>query len=559
MSRNLVLSALLALPTLGWGQIGRVEIAFSALDFKPSLQINSPTVSPLSSPLTLSIPAHSLAPALAPSLVPTIHVSPVAAILAAPSDGKKLPEPESKEQGWTPRDLDRVFDFSKAPAHASDIDLPPAGTGELGPDDVAWMRSEMVSGPNPIFSKEGFAYMVEGDPAQTSVMRNALRAGQKGLMPSILDVMYLSLVRSVEPGRMAVAAAAARRYSTELKAIATDPAIPPAVRSLAARAVRLFLDGDVLIEELARAKQALSALGKLDAKARSFLAPQSAAELPSSTGRWSIPEPIAEHERVREAQDLRFPLSLTKISGEISAALFKLEKLSARYYSAARKGSYSPDFVSRLYDDLNSHLSKVFSWIPNAYSNITRFPLGTLRKPFSAEDKRHSVLRIPDNKDLRMTEEPGGFLVTARFETDIQDAEVLKLAKKSIEDYWRGIFELKGQGAKHFRTVVTFKTLPPGTAFSEGSLQLVDGKEGVSNVVGDRLTLGRSWSYDTPAHEFGHILGLADEYSETYSPDRRASEYVMPANLMGSYPNSVVLERHFKTAYFLLRRRSWVR
>jgi hypothetical protein len=162
---------------------------------------------------------------------------------------------------------------------------------------------------------------------------------------------------------------------------------------------------------------------------------------------------------------------------------------------------------------------------------------------------------VPDNANLRLMTEPGGYRVEADFETDIQDDAVLKTVKESIEDYWQGRFDWQGRELS-FRVAVSIKRLSPGQEFSEGSLRLWDGHDGISHAMPDGIVLSRGLGYNTPAHEFGHIMGLADEYREGYDHELMAGVYLEnEASLMGHWKGKV-LPRHLKTAYQLLRRRS---
>lgn len=504
----------------------------------PTARRDPPAAPTLLEPEADALPGNSAHPGL------EFHSAPTEAGEDSPGRGG-----EERSPRW-----DAAFDNSR-PQH----DLPPAGEGRLNSTQSSWLRSSLVEGPQPVFSPEGFEFLVAGEPIATDRYMAALRAGQPGLMQSSLDAMYSSLVRSIDAGlpaeeRMALAAAAARRYGTLLKTIQEDAAIPPVTRKMAERARSQFLDDDVLLEELARARQAKTRLAGLERTAHAQLSPAAAEAAQSSEGEWVVPKPVPDSERDHRDAPVRFELSLSEIARYVDEAQFRLETLSTRYHVAANAHRFSKELVGRLYTEFNGFLAALQAWIPQSQANVSRFPLVTLRAAFSSADKAHKVMQVPSTADLRLVNEPGGFLVKARFETDIDDADVLGAVKSSIESHWKGDFALHGKSYR-FRTEVTIKTLGPGQVPSEGGLRLIDGKDSVSNVLGTRLTLGRSWSYDTPAHEFGHIMGLADEYTETYNARKRAAEHVQPGNIMGA-DHGRVEARHLKTAYLLLRRRS---
>lgn len=83
---------------------------------------------------------------------------------------------------------------------------------------------------------------------------------------------------------------------------------------------------------------------------------------------------------------------------------------------------------------------------------------------------------------------------------------------------------------------------------------LEDAGAHVSRADADSILLSRKADYATPAHEFGHVIGLVDEYEETYNPEHKAGMHVQyPSSLMASMAGKV-LPRHFKLAYQLLKR-----
>ena len=83
-------------------------------------------------------------------------------------------------------------------------------------------------------------------------------------------------------------------------------------------------------------------------------------------------------------------------------------------------------------------------------------------------------------------------------------------------------------------------------------MRLIEGTESYAN--GSTIGLSRDLGYSAPAHEFGHILGLDDEYTEEYSGETGHLTTVQnQGSLMGSHTGDV-LERHLLQVYGALLR-----
>jgi hypothetical protein len=238
---------------------------------------------------------------------------------------------------------------------------------------------------------------------------------------------------------------------------------------------------------------------------------------------------------------------------------FYMGKYLSRYRIVMREPRFSQVLRDQMTQVLSNFLGRFFQTQGGLHSNLERIPGFSLHSsfvnPLAITAKAHSIVWVPDNANLRLIPEPGGYRVEAAFETDIQDDSVLKTVKDSIEEYWDGRFDWNGSPTG-LRARIDIKKLAPGQAFSAGSLRILDSRSGVSHATRDTIVLDRNLRYDVPAHEFGHILGLADEYREGYDPDLAAAVMLQNhASIMGS-PKGKVLPRHLKTVYQLLRRHS---
>ncbi|MDD5657132.1 MAG: hypothetical protein PHF00_07745 [Elusimicrobia bacterium] len=253
---------------------------------------------------------------------------------------------------------------------------------------------------------------------------------------------------------------------------------------------------------------------------------------------------------------MRIPLR--KVSEDIAAARANFERVLERWRLACGTPRFSAGLRDKLKRRLDMFLEELRPWLPFALSQVTRFtgPSGTFAKTLRPD--RRTILHVPSSPALRLSPESEGFLLRATFETDIQDPRVLAAVKASIEGYWRGRFELNGK-TRGLRTEIAFKTLAPDENFSPDGLRLTDGggREYINRAGAWGILLAGKLEHATPAHEFGHVIGLADEYIETYDAEARSGVHTQfPGSLMGSRTGKI-LPRHLKKACLLLRRHNF--
>ena len=149
----------------------------------------------------------------------------------------------------------------------------------------------------------------------------------------------------------------------------------------------------------------------------------------------------------------------------------------------------------------------------------------------------------------------GGVVVTARFETRIDNDDVLAAVKKSIEHHWHGAFEAEGEKLS-FKTIVAIDRLAPDQNYSKNALRLIE--DDVANAKPDYLAISREFQFDVPAHEFGHILGLPDEYVEYYDGEKRSAfQTSNNGSIMGLPSLGTVQSRHLHKAAYLLKKHSF--
>lgn len=523
------------------------------------------------SPLQNLVPPRSAAPlatalpSLSPSAIPppdaaASHAPPAAAespaafaelfpALAAADPGTDASDPKAEQAAAA------LFDGLG--------DYPPAGPVALTPERAEQLRADLVASPQPIMSPEGFSWLVENAPDVTRLYHTDMTDGVD-VLPDVVLLMKDAIAHYVwsdrrAPERAATAALLSQRFTAALKAVSADAAIPKKVRALAEHALRHYFGGAQIVGDLMLLRQAYQRLTGLQPPDQAPASDSADLTHEAAPARWTIPEPTpADMRGARLSESFREERDLRKLDQMIAETHFNAEQADRRARLAA-SGRFSDSLSRKTAATAADFRARIVpQWSPSIFGLLNRFSSVHDRSLLTPRHKRRRVDRIPKNKNLRLIPQPGGFRVDAVFQTNIRDRRVLAAVKASIEDYWRGRFTLNGRSLS-FRANVKFEELPPEQAFDPDALHLVASDIALSAVSGNTIHLQRDFTYETPAHEFGHILGLPDDYHERFDPVSRRIEYIgYPGNIMGSLRGGVLLERHFKTAYLLLRRHSRV-
>lgn len=441
-------------------------------------------------------------------------------------------------------------------------DLPPAGPRtRLDAGQVGWLRAQLVERPgNAALTSAGFQAIVLGRREKATEVLSWIESDPGGVQ-TVLEAMYASL-RTVMIGglpaeeRGRTAHALNLKFAAFLDELVRRGNLPAAALSEISRSKSEFLAESVLLEELARHRQTAARAADLERSLRAGLADGGAGT--EDPERWRIGRPIPSSERGLGGR-VEFVHSLSADAAGLEDARFRLAALERRARLAADGGRFSERLRRRVDAELAAFRAETLKRARETLEWTVRAVSFTIPRSFLnpglLESRPRRVAHIPDNKNLRLSVRDGEALISVRFETDLRDDEVLRTIRDSIEDYWRGEFVLDGRLVR-LRTQAAIRKIPPGAPFSPGSLALTDSGGAPAHASASAIFFGRDLPYAAAAHEFGHILGLRDEYQEGYRPAGR--EIVVredEASLMGARAGAV-LPRHLKTVYRLLRRRS---
>ncbi|MBI5211100.1 MAG: hypothetical protein HY927_14105 [Elusimicrobia bacterium] len=544
-------------------------VSFAPLTLNPSMSYGS--LPSLLTPETGGMAAWGIAPSLPGGVA--LPAAPAAAViearmgrleekltvpLQAAADDKAGPD-AGRQAG---QDIQKIL--AGGTVAEAEEDLPPAGPLEsLTQEDAAWLRAELTEGPNAVLTEAGFNAFVMGDAAAMDAVLPWLASDRQGLSQA-LHALYAGL-RRVQDGDLPASRRAVLgqtlndRFSQSLGFLSRSEALNVGQRATIAGVRRLLIANRAALFELTHHRQTLKSLEQLDADARRLIAPP-AGETQAQAHPWVIRPPLPVNQRGAAADgEVSIVSKMADWAKTIKEWEFLLDKHLRRYRIAMREPRFSQRIRDAMTRNLQWLLGEYQQKAGRLYSGVERITayslLTSFLTPDSLKGKPRRVVWVPDNKNLRLIPQPGGYLVQADFETDIQDAAVLAAVKASIEEYWRGSFEWQGRKLT-FKVTVTIRTIAPGQPFSEGSLSIRDNAKWMSQAGPNVFMLGHDLNYATAAHEFGHIMGLADEYRAGFDPDLQASvELQNPASLMSSLAGAV-LPRHLKTAFLLLRRRS---
>lgn len=351
--------------------------------------------------------------------------------------------------------------------------------------------------------------------------------------------------------RTLAATAALTRYDAFLEMAERHPDLPSWLKKKISRMREPLVRDGAAVHGMAWARQELAALAQTDklltkAKRARAKVPAPATSPASAAGRrsrkddTSIESENVEISTMREERDIRRSLE------------FALEKALARLQAGRRLGA-SKRLLARLEAQLALSAEELRSIMPELRALAAYWRDATYAMAFAAH-KPGRILAMPPNRGLKLIAEPGGWRVEASFETDVRAPARRRAVKAAIEEYWRGTFSWRGERVR-LRVVVDIMPIPKNSDFSGRRLILKDAGAATSMAGRDTIYLGRNADYMVPAHEFGHILGLDDDYSSRLLPERFAREVrSTPGSIMGDRAG-VVQERHLRRAYLLLRRR----
>jgi hypothetical protein len=561
-------------------------------------------IRPAPAPLVLSAPVPSLS--LAASLVsaaPALSVAPVVSWEAAPaaqaadvSPGAAGPqalanaesEPVLRQTGKRERSA-----AVAAAETAAALRYDPGRAAEPAPDLLA--RDYSVPGKKDVkrmvkrLQKAGASGHSDGivrgifsgdrkaQTALTDVMRNAApdNVSAPYLMAEIYNwLRYAYFLKQASDARIGVSSRLHDSTARFLDRVARDLRLPDEARSLAHETRARYLTDDQLLAafawglrlqrriaaarlEAAAAYRGLSegsdevagdaAAGRSDAPrgiSASAAFPGPDVDVPADAGKGVTRETVDLNEFGRGLEDsvARFRLArarwnLSKSSGLRSASMTDLEQSSA----ATRWWSEIVDF--------NSLLSR--------YENRVGYLLdNTFRMNFSGMGRVRGRLLHPPHPSLSLRADADGYLLRAAFETRIQDPEIVAFLRDAIERHWTLDFDENGR-SKRFATAVTIRVLRPDEAYSEDALLFVERESGSSWGATDGtiyvpLNFLRAGS---AAHEFGHLMGLPDEYVDDYSPESmRVFKEHDNSSLMSNPRQGRLLPRHLAQLIDVMRR-----
>lgn len=339
-----------------------------------------------------------------------------------------------------------------------------------------------------------------------------------------------------------------------LDRVATDEAFPSETRDMAREARSGYLQERRLLSALAWGRQEQDRI----AEARRILTAENVRE--------ETKDRIIGADRLKDgwrppAPDVRPPLKASRgverwseelrdVSGQFQKQL-SVFQLAQNRRNAAGKARLATASAARETGRWERAARAFGEFLDSHGSSVDYFLHHTLRHGFSRMIRRGAPLRIPDNPNLILRETAEGYLLEAVFATSIREPAVVDAFRRSIESYWTGHFKEKGR-RRRFETRISVRVLGEGEKPSPDALLLEDGMT-ASGAAERRISLRRDFDFFVPAHEFGHILGLPDEYVNDYDPDgMKIVDAQDRASVMASN-SGLVLRRHLARAVALLR------
>jgi hypothetical protein len=428
-----------------------------------------------------------------------------------------------------------------------------AGAPELQPRQLELLRS--VFG-RALGSRPAFDYALRlADPAEAWAAIDDLRKDPTRLSSTLYAIFtgLRAVIQSdlPEAERDRLARALAGRYTAFLDQVRTAPELQPELRAGAGRAGSRFMKGGQLLDELTKLRELQDIL--------TFIGIELSAEKPADAQEgggalWEPPAraviPVAPKTPDEDAVTT-FQNSLAPV---LEKARWVRSELSRRR-EAARLVGVRGGLVDHPQAGAGwqAFVADAMGWLKAAQAVASRFHWFSLKAGVTGSRPK-PIIWVPNTPGLRLVPTKDGYILNAAFQTNIESAEAVQAVQRSIERYWKGEFKEKGQRRK-LVTRVEVSRVDARHPWIPGGLWLLDGFQGLTNAVPNKLTLARRFRFDEPAHEFGHLLGLGDDYSESFDfKSRVATHTLRHASIMGSN-SGAVLPRHLQLAVSLLRQK----
>ena len=340
-----------------------------------------------------------------------------------------------------------------------------------------------------------------------------------------------------------------------LARVERENSLPASVRGVAAKAARYVEDDRLLAafawgaQETARIAAARQAVLKerVDGGRGRVLGtsafdpsggwhpPAPDANPPAKPGKGVVRETLSMQALAREFQDKRALFEVAR--GRRDAAL----RLRLSPAGRAREGKLWKAAVRTYALYLDYYEDKTSRMLNNS-----------IARGFGQVDIRGRPIHVPTHPGLSFGAVKGGYRLDASFETEIADPAVIAAFRRSIESYWKGRFEEDGRN-KTFEARVSVRALAAGEAYSSGALRLTESGKTSAYTNDGGIALGRNFRFHVPAHEFGHVLGLPDEYINEYLPEAMAVRHEQDRASVMANEEGLVLPRHFAQAVRLLK------
>lgn len=558
MLRSLLAALLLASPSLN-AQVLSLKTSVPVVAGAPGvISFRAPSLnSGLASPLLAAAPAPSISPVLPisvaqPSALPVRGakaITPLQSAVRTFGDGPFAIAPA----------LSAMFDGAAAVGEPAG----PASAAAAPVRDMERIGGELYS----TFSQKDLdtaAYAMLGTLNRSifasvflddAVLRRAMLKlhAETPQFKALLATIYLGLRAAYDvdlPAHIRVGTSAAledhvRRF---LLAAESSPLLPKQTRSIAARARERYLDAPGLISGLAWSRQQKAAI----AAWRSALqAERFTPDRPAGVRDWSPPAADAAPPAKSSKKILRQSTTLPEIDRQRREREVSFE-LALNRIKAARKMELSPRTANSEERRWRRSGRSFNRFLSHHEADVDYIADHTLRMEFAQRERENGPIRVPTSAGLSVERRGDLYVLSASFETHIDNPAAVAAFRRSIESYWNGRFSENGS-EKRLETRVAVRSLRPDEDFSPASLRLLDGKT-TSYAGRDSITLSRKFRFDVPAHEFGHILGLPDEYVDEYRPDEMLILTEQDESSLMASIEGLVLPGHIERVVALLRK-----